>query len=479
MSGRDLSTLPPLTPPQGAPAGEAAPALERAELATMSYEAVAARDGEAPAQGAPPVSLEPNARTVAVFVPALRPAAPPIEEQPGAIAEPVDDLGPLPQSRQTPKLRPRTPPPPPPAARAARPADPPLAALEPPAAAKEKPVSPAAPVRPPLPWAAPPPKRRELPKQARVVLGVVAVVVVLMVASKQCARSATEPAPQLQVKNDLSVRDDDLKNRREVSPNDFALREAQRLPVAPPRSVTSNDLAERDDAALDLDARRARREVNPDDIHRPRAPTVASGVLRPTTHPRREDEDSLLVTPTAVPGAGAEDGRASSREKPEKVLALAGSVLAATLTTPIEVGGGGADTVVATVDAKGPLDGARLVGVAAVSGQRVSIRFRKLLLADGREVSVAAEAQGDDGGFGLAVSWPSSGGNGSVGREVAQETATDVALGAVGGGVIGTAARRYNQKSQRDYSTSGARPTVTLPAGLPISVFLHEAAAVR
>jgi hypothetical protein len=174
-------------------------------------------------------------------------------------------------------------------------------------------------------------------------------------------------------------------------------------------------------------------------------------------------------------------------ERTEVTLAPAGTIVSVVLVTPIDLSGSSA-TVIARAhpgnvdDAKLP-DGARFVGT--VSGDddgRLSLRFSRLLLPDGREARVVAEAQDRSGSFGVqgrieqtTDSEPSGAGG------VARDTATDVALDALGGGIAGQAARSYTRRSSRGESIGSprARIRVTLSAGTTFSVFLHEAAIAR
>jgi hypothetical protein len=492
MAQNQLPTLPPLTP---APLPELPPldAPDKAHAAARSSEDASAAPPADTSSELEAVSHE--AMTVAVQVPVFRPAleprasaAPPIEPAPAPFAAVTSAL-------RTPTRSPRRPatPPPLPAAALMRPAPPPPLPPPPAPAAAAVPRLPAAPAkkadpapaapqpaaRPPLPWAPPAAtKRRPLPKKAQAVLLVAAVLIGLLVATQHFARSRNAPPPRLAVKSDPIVTTEELKTRREVSPDNFITADPAATTSWAARAQRADSLSAPAPSTADLDARRAHRAANPDDLHA----TPRASVLRPGSAPRRasramtaDDEESLLVRPTTEPGATPRDTASGHESRKTTVLAAAGTQLAVVLATPVQLTAGSAETIVATVEGKGILRDARFVGVASASapGGRISVRFRKLLLADGREISVSGEAQDQDGGFGLAVAWPASS-QPSVGREVATETATETVLDAVGGGVLGTAARKYNDKSRP--GTASERPSVTLPAGQSFTVFLHESA---
>jgi hypothetical protein len=304
-----------------------------------------------------------------------------------------------------------------------------------------------------------------------------------MIASQRCGGDSGAP-PQLAGDEDFVVHEADLKKRREVSPADFTPKNPPRssaagrgapmvamAPPPPPPAAPGGDV-------LDLDARRKQRAEDPEDLKRARREDRAGGRAAAGKSRRVDDmlgDDEVLVAPmpSDSKGPGAKKGN-----KRGALVAPAGTVLAASLDTPIELAGN-SSSVVATVD-EGALAGAKLVGVASLSGRRVVVRFRRLLMVDGTEVDVHAEARDDDGGFGLAVVLPEQvGDEPSIGQEIAEETATDAVVDAVGGGVIGGAAKKYARRSKHKKKYGGGKVTVTIAAGRPLAVFLHESAEMR
>jgi len=148
------------------------------------------------------------------------------------------------------------------------------------------------------------------------------------------------------------------------------------------------------------------------------------------------------------------------------------------LTSPLELRGDSA-TVIAKVDGQtGTLRGARFIGTASAGSGRVTIHFRTVVLADGRQARVDAEGQGEDGTFGLTHGAEPAAPNdqqGSALGDVAQETATDVVSSAIGFNIAGRAVDRYVSGSRARRGGGGAVRTVALPAGTKLQVFLHEA----
>jgi hypothetical protein len=487
----ELPTLPPLAPkakPEAAPALPATP--PSAEPATRTYEVVA--EEEALVRRAPVVATTHDQPTRLALVPQLRPAREPASaREPERTAAPVAAIG-----TRSPTTGTIPPPPPPSRKRGPRPSDEPAAAPTPPSAGPAATAPPPIKVAPgpaslapapepraavaALPWKEPPPRKRQLPRKARIGLGVAGVVVVLMLASRRCGGGADEPAPQLSLQDDLVVHEADLKKRREILPSEFAPRPSTLRSSSRPAFAGGGPAAApaASPALADLQAQRASRAAaDEEDLRRPgAAPAASSGARRaPASDPSEsppEGDDEVYAAPTpsgAVPPAGR---RGPQGRRAKRTVVKAGQLLHASLDTPIELSGGAA-SVVASIS-EGPLAGARLVGSASLSGQRVTVRFRRLILADGLEVPTNAEAMDADGAFGLAVAVPGSP-EPSVGQDVARETATDVVVDTLGAGVLGSAARSYARKSQTPAS-GGNKRRVTVGAGREIDVFWHEAA---
>jgi len=162
--------------------------------------------------------------------------------------------------------------------------------------------------------------------------------------------------------------------------------------------------------------------------------------------------------------------------RPREQLAAAGTSVPAVLTSPLELRGDSA-TVIAKVEGQtGLLRGARFIGTASAGAARVTIHFRTLVLADGRQARVDGEAQDEEGAFGLrpegAPAAPEEE-HGSALGDVAGQTATDVLSSTIGIGVAGQAVDRYLSGSRARRASGAARP-LSLPSGTKLQVFLHE-----
>jgi hypothetical protein len=221
-----------------------------------------------------------------------------------------------------------------------------------------------------------------------------------------------------------------------------------------------------------LAERRARRQADPEDVlslraHRPGA--------RPAAAEAPWYDGPVYVTAGTPPGTGETRLPAASKAAANE-LAAAGTSVPAVLVTPLELRGDSA-TVVARADARtGALAGARFIGTASAGTGRVTVRFRAVVLANGRQARVDGEAQDEDGTFGIRVEGepaPVNDERGSVVGDIAQETATDVLSSTLGVGVAGRAVDRYLSGSQ-SRRASGSTRAVSLPSGTKLQVFLHE-----
>ncbi len=332
------------------------------------------------------------------------------------------------------------------------------------------PPAPAAPARPRV-------ERRPLPRAARVTIAAVgAVVLALFVLSRQ---SGPKPPaePRLALEDKLAVSEEDLKRRREVKPEDLRPREIYIQPPPSPPPVAAPPAPAGPGPSTDaLAERRKRRANDPNDVltHRAR-PAPPSSEPPPMT-----GEADLYRRPLGASGTQAKGGAVTESAVPKKRLTT-GSTLRGTLAAPLRLRGGTAGaTAIATLDrSAGPLRGARLLGQASLAGDRLDLRFRKMVLPSGDEVSVQAEAQSLDGAFGLpvAIDEPEEDGDGSLIGDVATDAATDVVSDVLGVGIPARAAGNYIQRSRSRSSKSSRRvTTVELPAGTPLLVFFHEAA---
>lgn len=226
----------------------------------------------------------------------------------------------------------------------------------------------------------PEPPRRKLPSTLRFALIAAAILLVVVVAFGHRGRSAPTLVSAA-INDEMVVSAEDLKNRREVRAEDFRPKR---------RFVTANAPSPEPAAAPRLADRHARRQADPEDVLTLKTANRTAG-----QQPTVQGDGLLFQGPIYVPavtsgrigpsGPGAGNG---------EHLAAAGTSLPATLVTPLELRGS-ASTVIAQVDRKAQtLAGARFVGSASLSGNRVTMRFAKVLLVDGREARIDAEAQG-------------------------------------------------------------------------------------
>ena len=327
-----------------------------------------------------------------------------------------------------------------------------------------------------------PPKRRELPRRARIAIAGAAALLLVVVL---CGRGGTHErkTPALTVPEDVVVSEADLKKRREVSADDF---KPKKYLETQPASDPSPAAAPAADA---LAERRARRANDPEDlIAQKRRDSAGDQNGEPTVIVEAKPRFRLLPPPSGVQAAAPpQTNHRESADRNEVTIATAGTVVPVALVTPIDLTGSSA-TVIARAAAHpeaspGVPEGSRFVGtVSGGEDGQLSIRFSKLLLPDGREAHVVAEAQDGSGAFGLVGSVETTNPERpSVAGQVAKDTATDVALDALGMGVAGSAARNYSRRSSQAEGFGSYRSgmRVTLPAGTKFMVFLHEAATLR
>lgn len=300
-----------------------------------------------------------------------------------------------------------------------------------------------------------PPSSRKLPPKLRAALIGAGVLLVVVVALGHRGRS-TPATASAAINDDMVVSSDDLKNRREVRAEDF--RPKQRFAMAtPPAPVPEPDLQDR----------HARRQADPEDILTLKRGAKRNAPAATAELPLFDGPIYVLATSSGRPGEPA----AGQGEH----LAAAGTTLRATLITPLKLRAG-SSTVIAQVDRRATtLSGARFLGAASLAGNRITVRFTKLLLADGREARVDAEAQDADGGFGLAVSNAegSEERGGSVLGDVAKDTATDMVTSVVGSGLAGQVIGNYRRRAGGQRGSSNRGP-VSVSAGMPLQIFLRE-----
>src|SRR5262249_18118814 len=162
-------------------------------------------------------------------------------------------------------------------------------------------------------------------------------------------------------------------------------------------------------------------------------------------------------------------GRAERRLGP-------GTMVPAVLVTPLELHGDSATVLVKVGKGAALPAGTRFLGTAVASSTRMTMRFRTVILPDGRQARVDAEAQDEQGAFGLAAHAESAahddddgGASGSTVGDVAKETATDLVTSTLGGDLAGRAASRC-LRAPRGRRGGAERPAVTLPAGTRLQV---------
>jgi type IV secretory pathway VirB10-like protein len=188
----------------------------------------------------------------------------------------------------------------------------------------------------------------------------------------------------------------------------------------------------------------------------------------------------VYLQATVVSAAVPADSRGGSKQ----VIAAAGAVIPAVLTTPIDLHGG-ATTVLAQVaddTAAVPKDTRFIGSASATNDGRISLRFHRLLLPDKREANCDAEAQDANGAFGLAGNIEGGSGR-SFTKDLATDTATDVAsetLNTLTGGLGGRLLHRaVGRASSGAYANRASTVRITLGAGAKFQIFLKEVAVLR
>lgn len=347
-----------------------------------------------------------------------------------------------------------------------------------------------------------PPRKREIPLRVRLGLGALVAVIALAFLARHLGSSKTTTT-KLQLRDDLVVHEKDLKDRREVTEEDFragaSSEEDSRFLVAPPNEET-------------LEERRSRRGADPEDLltlrrrpsHTVRVPRPGMASTEASTAPlvalssRKypppfveplpratpfDDSSSFRAPPSRTSGARGQDLERSSAPRR---LASAGTPVPAVLITPLRIPSGGSTPVVASASS-GPFPkGTRFLGTATTSDEdRFILTFRRLVLPDGQELPIAAEAQDTDGFFGLAalIEGPreDAGESGGAAKEALKETATDVMLGALGGGIAGQAASNYLDASRDERGRRRRRNSAiyALPSGVEFTLFLSQGVVPR
>ncbi len=309
-------------------------------------------------------------------------------------------------------------------------------------------------------------RRRPIPRRLIAVLIGAALLLIWLLAGSRTRRAKGGRRAILPV--DTVINEADLVHRREVSAADFAPRSDGLLRARSFRPAASAipDGATSDPSAAALAERRARREADPEDLRRRAARATASAdhpdpspPLGPAMFRRRR----LAIEP----GADPEPAGAASRGI---VHASAGTSIDAEITTQLQLTSGSRATVVAEVAEGSPIPaGTRVLGAATANGDRVSIRFRKAVLPDGREIDIEAEAQDASGTAGVPAAVH---GGESPSRDAAGDAAGDAISDVLGSGIVGRAVDDVTRSQRR----LGRRtPTVlTVESGTSIRILLLD-----
>jgi type IV secretory pathway VirB10-like protein len=321
-----------------------------------------------------------------------------------------------------------------------------------------------------------PPRRRPLPKKAVAAASFALLLLVLPLLLRHRSHATEDTSSTLP--EDLVLNERDLKNRVEVTADDFRPRRPNG-DDAPSEGVAAPPLS--DESGPDtLEERRKRRAQDPEDLiaTRGRSKTGGSGTSSSASDLGGDyqrpyvyfEAATVAAARTGVPGA----------------IAPAGTIVPAVLTSPVDLRSG-TMTIIAQADADGPIPkSSRFVGSASSDGEgRLALRFERLLLPDGREAKIQGEAQDQTGSFGIEGTVTTEGGatGATVARDLARDTATDVASDALSTFTAGIAGRLLQHTVDRASAQRGlpgiATRRVSLPAGTHFHIFLHQAVTVR
>ena len=331
-------------------------------------------------------------------------------------------------------------------------------------------------------WSEPTPRRRQLPKRAviaaAVAVGLVLIPLVFMRGSGRPQHPHSEKAHE-----ELIINEKDLKNRRQVAADDFRPRHfghaAGPIASSPAQGIAPALDAAKTGEATSLAERRKRRADDPEDLisHRGRTSKEKKNAAQAEAESGGYRRPSVYFEPRGA------DSRGRGSHAP---VVQAGSTVAAVLSTPIEIHGGGSQTALARTDSDGPLPkGSRFLGTAVSDGDgRVSVRFSRLVLPDGAEAKIDAEAQDSNGSFRLGGSAaPESEDTGhSVAGDIARDTAGDVAseaLSTVTGGLGSRLARRALYRTSPNPYSGHSNRSVSLGQGQAFQIFFHQAVVLH
>ena len=304
-------------------------------------------------------------------------------------------------------------------------------------------------------------RERRLPRNFKIG-AIVAGVCLLAVVWMGHRTKESDSGKSVDVDSPLVVNEADLRNRKEVSPLDF--RPKAKTVISPPTDPV-DDLAER----------KARRANDPDDLI-----AKKHGARSAPEEPEAENfrRSSVYFDGPALERAGSQAPGGRSRPS----LAPAGSIVQVVLTTPIDLQGG-SSSAIATVEQPGIFPAkTRLVGSATASDDdRVSFRFARLILPDGREAKIEGEAQDREGHFGILAEVSGRRRATSAGSEWARDSvsaAGDAVLDTVTDNPVGALARRIAHSTPRTFQAP-APTRFSVPAGTVFSVFIHERVSIQ
>jgi hypothetical protein len=325
------------------------------------------------------------------------------------------------------------------------------------------------------------PRKRTLPRSLKLGLGAFVLVLCAAVGASHRGDAGAPAAAVIEpVKDDLVVSAEALRHRREVKAEDFMARRSS-SGTAPNPHREGRATVVVDEKALTM--RRARREHDPDDVLRLRragsgaAPPPDTAEGRPARDERVLDVPAYVTASEKETSANAADPSRSRRSA--RTLGMAGASLEATLITPVELRSGSA-TVVARLEKghEGLPAGTRFVGAVRSAGDRLDLSFHKAILPDGRIGLCEAQAQAENGAFGLAGEDVFDGDQSpAVAGEVARDVAEDALSSTVGTGLLGTAVSSTLRSTRASGSLAGrssTRRTWSVAAGTPLRIFLHE-----
>jgi hypothetical protein len=338
-------------------------------------------------------------------------------------------------------------------------------------------------------WPPQPVKRkRELPQRA-IAAGAFALLLVVLTlfaahaAHDSQAAAGGDTADDQKLPQELVVSERDLKHRVQVTADFF--RSARHLsPLASAQPAAVIQAPPPPETAVedrDTDAKRRQRDDDPEDLISHRR-TGSSSAEAPASSPTNHRRPYLLYPEN---NAGEATGTPSA-PSPTGALPPAGTTLPVVLATPVTLKQDGSATVIVKTETDSPLPrGSRLIGTATAEGEgRLSLRFHRLLLPDGREAKLDAEAQDDSGAFGVnAVTTGARSQTREVASDVASSTASQAAddvistfTGGLAGNLLSTATRRASSHAS---SAPSDTMRLSLSAGAHFNVFLHEAAVER